>query len=141
MLYNPAKKNMGLNKDDLLKIKSENLSEKECYQRIYDWYKTEGLKKALLLETSVYNQTSIVLMKQLPEPENANSNDQDFVFMQVLNGFLENGFHQEDSFDIKMAAYAEFAFQKKYFVDRPFENEEIKNSISASKLFESFKNN
>ena len=47
-------------------------------------------------------------------PDVASQQDMDFIFMEVITGLLEWSYYREDEFGIKMAAYAQFAINKKY---------------------------
>jgi|GEM_PF-6205117 len=56
-------------------------------------------------------------------------------YMEVITGLLEWSYHREDEFGIKMAAYAQFAINKKY---GNLQNKEFMRSCRESKLLKYF---
>jgi hypothetical protein len=97
---------------DLEKV-PENFEPKDCYEKIYDWYKKSG-KKILkdIQEPRKYERTSLKLIKKLPTPGIVTEPDMDFIFREVISGLFEWGYHKKDNAGIKMAAYAHHALKK-----------------------------
>jgi len=127
---------MGLYKGDLEKV-PENFSIKDCYERIYRWHMSDGLDR-ILKGRKVdrdYFASYAMLRFRLPPPGSVSQEDMDFIFREVLMGLMEWSYHEEDEFGIKMAAYAEFAINRKY---GNWQNQEFKKSYKAPKLFAEF---
>lgn len=127
---------MGLSKNDL-KLVPEQMSPLDCYTRIYNWHKKHGkdrLKEVYKQENS-YSKNYLRLLEKLPEPDKASSEDMDFIFSESLTMLMEWAYHEQDEYSIKMAAYAQFALNKKY---GGFGTEEFYKSKKNSMLFNEF---
>jgi hypothetical protein len=108
---------MGLSKEDFKKI-PKDLDEKTCYKRIRRWVMDNGLN---YLERSVSKTRYYFLenlIKKIPDFKNSSSDDRDYLFASVIAGNLEWSYHQIDSKNIKMAAYAKLARKIKYGKDK-----------------------
>lgn len=100
---------MGLLKGDLEKV-PRNMSVEECYKRIYQWHKRNGKKKMNEKQLQgTYSKRYLKLLNGLPKPETASKSDMNSVFGEVIWGLMEWAFHEEDTYGIKIAAYAIFA--------------------------------
>jgi hypothetical protein len=131
--------------EDLRKIPM-SMSIEECYERIYNWHKTQGQ-----VEISEYKKNGINanprymagylekylnLVKAIPEPKIATIDDMNYIFGSVTYSLMEWAFHKKDERGIEMYAYAKFAILKQfpdYLNDIGFEK-----SRKQSKLFKEF---
>jgi len=133
---------MGLYKGDLEKV-PENLSVRDCYERIYRWHMKYGLDEVLKPDSigRRVNAEDLLAYRDLWgyfhgfNPGVASQQDMDLIFMEVITGLLEWSYHREDEFGIKMAAYAQFAINKKY---GNLQNKEFMRSCMESKLLKYF---
>jgi len=133
---------MGLYKGDLEKV-PENFSVRDCYERIYRWHMKYGLDRALKPDEigRRINVEDFLAYRNLKHalaifsPDIASQEDMDFIFREILIGLMEWSYHEEDEFGIKMAAYAQFAINKKYGNSQ---SQEFKKSCIESKLLKKF---
>ena len=128
---------MGLDRGDLEKI-PEEITVRECYERIYDWHKKygKGKVKEKYGRDDAYRRTYLRLVNVLPPVDSVSQEDMDFVFGEVISMLMEWSYHEEDEYGIKIAAYAHFALNKRY--TDGFHDEEFRKSREASKLFAEF---
>ena len=111
---------MGLYKGELEKAQ-ENFSVRDCYERIYKWYMSYRLDRVLKRDKigRKIDVQDILAYRNLRHalaifsPDIASQEDMDFIFRKVIAGLMEWSYHEEDEFGIKMAAYAQFAINKK----------------------------
>jgi len=133
---------MGLYKGDLEKV-PENFSIKDCYERIYRWHMSDGLDRVLKRDKmgrkidveDFLACRNLRLALAIFSPDIASQKDMDFIFREVIGGLMEWSYHEEYEFGIKMAAYAQFAINKKYGNSQ---NQEFKKSCIESKLLKKF---
>jgi hypothetical protein len=113
------------------------LSVIECYERIYVWHKQYGSTKLLKArpgnEKNIYDDRYRELLKALPSPLSAKSEDVDLVIKEVLTGHMEWSFHQIDAQGNKMFQYAERAARLKY--NKHPMCEELASSMQRSSLY------
>ena len=100
---------MGLTKEDMAKV-PKGLSLKEYYERIYNWHAKNKNKIFIKLSHRDKNDPYIIcyleLMKVIPKPNIASSEDIAFICREVVAGLMEWAYHEKDENDVKIAAYA-----------------------------------
>jgi len=108
---------MALNEGDQEKVPPE-LTATDCYERIWLWHRANGAEKATKRQLSSNNMRQyLALLPELPTDSDAEPEDIDFLFREVLNGTFEWSYHEEDSRGIKMAAYAFHGVEKQHHGD------------------------
>lgn len=125
---------MGLYLEDIAKVPTD-LTFKQCYQRIYDWHKKIGQKMILSLRdpNDKYYQRYQQLMKLLPSPHKASTEDIAYVFMQVQMSLIEWSFQKEDEYGIKIVAYAYHGLLQQY--PKGHEDKQYRQDYQASELY------
>lgn len=96
---------MGLTKEDMVKV-PKGLSLKEYYARIYNWHMKNKIFTELRNKDNPYVICYLELMRVLPEPNVASSEDIAFVCREVITGLMEWAYHEIDENGVKIAAYA-----------------------------------
>ena len=93
-----------------------DMTVQECYERIYNWFKKYGEIRIKLKYKcdDPFIIASSNLIDALPSPAEATIDDMNFVFGEIKSHLLENSFHEEDEYGIKIGAYAEFAIGKQF---------------------------
>lgn len=126
---------MGLISGDLERV-PKGTSVRECYERIYRWHKKYGRKrmKEKYQREDIYSKAYFELLDALPLPDKVQISDMDFAFGEVIFGLMEWSYHEEDEYEIKMAAYAHFAVEKQY----GGLNNRYNESRKSSPLFDKF---
>ena len=114
----------------------ERLSIRECYKRIYDWYKEYGKAKVKERRLSdAYEKAYQNFVDVIPPPQEATQGDMDFVFGEVLGMLMEWAYTEKDEYNIMMSEYAKSAFDRQY---TGVSDERFHKSRETSKLFPEF---
>lgn len=117
--------------------KLEEMTDKDIYNRVCNWYKETGLKRLEELEDldADYQQRSQELIKSLPDPDQAMPSDMYFVFQMISSDLLEWAFQETDENGISMGTYARYSLQRK---EEEIGFDELFNLLRKSKLFKEF---
>ena len=126
---------LGLTREDMARV-PKGLSLKEYYTKIHDWHKKN--KDKIFIKLSNRNRDDpyilcyLELMRVIPEPSIASSEDIAFVCTEVITGLMEWAYHEEDEGNVKMAAYAHYILNT--FFDG-FHGEKIMKLSRNSRLY------
>jgi len=125
----------------------KDFQQQDCYQSILEYIKhyipdwevaikearKDGTTSTSRLDGADFN---VRLAKALPEAGESSTADQDYVMGQVIYGKFEDFYLDIDNRGTKIGAYAHRYFELRCGQDSP--NDEVRNSMSTSVLYEKF---
>jgi len=84
----------------------DQLSAGECYERLWNYFSANRPFVQRKLSASSDSETALRLLAHLPKPADATDADRDVLFVDVLSGWFEALYTQQDDHGVALHQYA-----------------------------------